>query len=103
MSEVVGANFSAKMLRLIDWSSTLLNFLGERRGSIFEGSVSALCNSLLGCATKFPNFRYSFNVGTTRFQKPKFYGYLNLFVQNTFQPCSLGTILQNRARSIDHC
>ena len=43
MSEVVGANFSAKMLRLIDWSSTLLNFLGERRGSIFEGSVSALC------------------------------------------------------------
>ena len=43
MSEVVGAKFSAKMLRLIDWSTTLLNFLGERRGSIFEGSVSALC------------------------------------------------------------
>ena len=48
MSEVVGANFSAKMLRLIDWSSTLLNFLGERRGSIFEGSVSALCIWLVG-------------------------------------------------------
>ena len=37
------ANFSAKILRIVDWSSSLLNFLGGSGGSIFEGSLSALC------------------------------------------------------------
>ena len=44
MQVIVGANFSAKILRIVDWSSPLLNFLGGSGGSILEGSVSALCS-----------------------------------------------------------